>query len=122
MGLRTAPTAREGDQRSRFEPLARKDNEAVVVERRLDARECRGIDGATEIDSVNAGTEDFGDRLNPYFNSSGAISRGRISGISGKTMIAASISSIGTSMIIVSLSAKRIGTLATEQAIIRHSP
>jgi hypothetical protein len=36
---------------------------------------------------------------------SGEISRGRISGISGQTMIAASTSSIGTSMIIVSLSA-----------------
>ena len=36
---------------------------------------------------------------------SGEISRGRISGISGQTMIAASTSSIGTSMIIVSFSA-----------------
>ena len=40
-----------------------------------------------------------------YRKNSGEISRGRISGISGQTMIAASTSSIGTSMIIVSFSA-----------------
>ena len=40
-----------------------------------------------------------------YRRNSGEISRGRISGISGQTMIAASTSSIGTSMISVSFSA-----------------
>jgi hypothetical protein len=40
-----------------------------------------------------------------YRRNSGEISRGRISGISGQTMIAASTSNIGTSMIIVSFSA-----------------
>ena len=43
--------------------------------------------------------------FNAYFSSSGAISRGRMSGISGQMMIAASTRIIGTSMIIVSLSA-----------------
>src|SRR5260370_31659816 len=57
-----------------------------------------------------------------HFSSSGAISLGRIRGMSGQTMIAASMRSIGTSMIIVSLSANLIGTLATAQEIIRHSP
>src|SRR5258706_13448454 len=57
-----------------------------------------------------------------HFKSSGAISLGRISGMSGQTMIAASIRSIGTSMIIVSLSANLTGTLATAHEIIRHSP
>jgi hypothetical protein len=37
-------------------------------------------------------------------------------------MIAASISSIGTSMMSVSLSANLSGTLATAQEIIRHRP
>ena len=57
-----------------------------------------------------------------YFSSSGAISFGRMSGISGNRMIAASMSSIGTSMIAVSLSANLSGTFATAQEIIRHSP
>src|SRR5467141_3447109 len=43
--------------------------------------------------------------LAAHFRSSGAISLGRIRGMSGQTMIAASMRSIGTSMIIVSLSA-----------------
>src|SRR5262249_26037026 len=41
----------------------------------------------------------------PQRKNSGEISRGRSSGISGQAMIAASTSSIGTSMIIVSFSA-----------------
>src|SRR6185436_13657737 len=57
-----------------------------------------------------------------YFSNSGAISFGRMSGISGNRMIAASISSIGTSMIAVSLSANLSGTFATAQEIIRHRP
>ena len=57
-----------------------------------------------------------------YFSNSGAMSFGRMSGISGQMMMAASISSIGTSMIIVSFNAKRTGTLTTAQEIIRHSP
>src|SRR5256712_2553481 len=57
-----------------------------------------------------------------HFSNSGAISLGRIRGISGQMMIAASISSIGTSMIMVSLSANFSGTLATAQEIIRHRP
>src|SRR5262245_11451903 len=40
-----------------------------------------------------------------YFRNSGEISFGRISGISGKMMISASIASMGTSMITVSLRA-----------------
>ena len=40
-----------------------------------------------------------------YFRNSGRINRGRNSGISGQTISMASTSSIGTSMIIVSLSA-----------------
>src|SRR5207302_10607419 len=46
----------------------------------------------------------------PYLRSSGAISFGRINGISGQMMMAASITSIGTSMIVVSLSANLRGT------------
>ena len=57
-----------------------------------------------------------------YFRSSGATSLGRIRGMSGQTMIAASMRSMGTSMIIVSLSANLTGTLATAHEIIRHSP
>src|SRR5258708_15830327 len=57
-----------------------------------------------------------------HFSSSGAISLGRIRGISGQMMIAASISSMGTSMIIVSLSANLSGTLATAHEIMRHRP
>src|SRR5206468_4251235 len=55
-------------------------------------------------------------------SSSGAISFGRMSGISGNRMIAASMSSIGTSMIAVSLMANLSGTFATAQEIIRHRP
>ena len=40
-----------------------------------------------------------------YFRNSGRSQRGRISGISGQTIIAARTTSIGTSMIIVSFSA-----------------
>src|SRR5437016_2862095 len=57
-----------------------------------------------------------------HFKSSGATSLGRMSGISGQMMMAASISSIGISMIIVSLSANLSGTLATAHEIIRHKP
>src|SRR6267143_1452337 len=57
-----------------------------------------------------------------HFSNSGAISLGRIRGISGQMMIAASISSIGTSMIMVSLSANLRGTLATAHEIMRHKP
>src|SRR5438067_8835359 len=57
-----------------------------------------------------------------YFSSSGAMSFGRMSGILGQMMIAASMRSIGTSMISVSLSANLSGTLATAQEIIRHRP
>ena len=42
--------------------------------------------------------------------------------MSGQTIIAASTTIIGTSMIIVSLSAKRSGTPATAQEIIRQRP
>ena len=57
-----------------------------------------------------------------HLRNSGEIRRGRNSAISGQTMIAASTSSIGTSMIIVSLSAYRNRTLATAQEIIRQRP
>jgi hypothetical protein len=57
-----------------------------------------------------------------HFRSSGATSLGRMSGISGQMMIAASISSMGTSMIRVSLSANLSGTFAIAHEIIRHSP
>src|SRR5204863_1314848 len=49
-----------------------------------------------------------------HFSSSGATRRGRISGMSGQMMIAASMKTMGTSMMSVSLSAYRIGTPATE--------
>src|SRR5258708_18682296 len=57
-----------------------------------------------------------------HFRSSGAISFGRIRGISGQMMIAASMSSIGISMISVSFSANFSGTLATAHEIRRHRP
>ncbi len=57
-----------------------------------------------------------------HFKSSGATSFGRMSGISGQMMMAASINSIGTSMISVSLSANLSGTFATAHEIIRHRP
>ena len=42
--------------------------------------------------------------------------------ISGQMIVSASTASIGTSMIIMSFRTKIIRTLATAQAIIRHSP
>src|SRR5258705_4317476 len=57
-----------------------------------------------------------------HFKSSGATRRGRINGMSGQMMMAASMSNIGISMIRVSLRAYRIGTPATEQEIIRQRP
>ena len=60
--------------------------------------------------------------LSPYLSNSGETSRGRINGISGQMMIAQSTSSIGISMITVSLSAYFKGTLATAHEIIRHIP
>ena len=60
--------------------------------------------------------------LSPYLSNSGETSRGRINGISGQMMIAQSTSSIGMSMITVSLSAYFKGTLATAHEIIRHIP
>jgi len=47
---------------------------------------------------------------------------GKDQGDVGQTMIAASMRSMGTSMIIVSLSANLTGTFATAHEIIRHSP
>src|ERR1700741_5168677 len=57
-----------------------------------------------------------------HYSVPGGNSLGRKSGICGKTMIAASTSSIGTSMIITSFSASTMRILATAQAIIRHRP
>ena len=57
-----------------------------------------------------------------YFKNSGRSHRGSSSGISGHTIIMASTSSIGISMIIVSLRAKRNRTFAIAQEISRHNP
>ena len=57
-----------------------------------------------------------------YFIKSGETSLGNHKGISGQMIRAQSTSNIGTSMIIVSFSANFIGTLATEQEIIKHKP
>ncbi len=56
------------------------------------------------------------------FSSSGAMRRGRNRAMSGQTIIAASTTIIGTSMMSVSLSAKRNGTPAMAQAIMRQRP
>jgi hypothetical protein len=63
-----------------------------------------------------------GAAVSHHFRYSGEISLGKNNGISGHTMHAASTRSMGTSMIIVSLSANRSGTLATAQEIMRHRP
>jgi len=57
-----------------------------------------------------------------YLISSGEKNRGKNSTMSGNTMMASSTTSIGISMIMVSLMAKLIGTLATAHDIMRHMP
>jgi hypothetical protein len=57
-----------------------------------------------------------------YLISSGEKNRGKNSTMSGNTMMAISTTNIGISMIMVSLIAKLIGTLATAQDIMRHMP
>ncbi len=67
-------------------------------------------------------TAPFAPRLSDQFKNSGEIRLGRNSETFGHMMIKASTTSIGISMIIVSLIAERMLMPATEQAIIRHSP
>jgi hypothetical protein len=57
-----------------------------------------------------------------YRRNSGEMKDGRKSDTDGHMMTSASTSSIGISMIIVSLIASLILTPATEQAIMRHMP
>ena len=57
-----------------------------------------------------------------YLINSGEKNRGKNSTISGNTMMAIRTTNIGISMIMVSLMAKLIGTLATAHDIIRHMP
>jgi hypothetical protein len=53
---------------------------------------------------------------------SGAKNRGKNSTMSGNTMMAISTTNMGINMIMVSLIAKLMGTLATAHDIIRHMP
>src|SRR3954462_9575819 len=78
--------------------------------------ESPGMAASFETDRLQIGQEAA------YFNICGTISRGRNSDTSGQMISAASTSSIGISMITVSLSAKRSRTPAIEQAIIRQRP
>ena len=63
-----------------------------------------------------------GRSVTPYFKSSGAISLGRNSAMSGQMHSAISTRIIGTSMIIVSFNAYRSRTFAIAHEIIRHNP
>src|SRR5258708_1703770 len=118
--LGPAPGARKGRELARIEPLLRKDDEAVLMQRRFDAFEILQRPG--DIHTFDARAQHRRKRPHVHLSSSGAMSFGRMSGISGQMMIATSTSSIGTSIMSVSFNANRIGTLATAQQIMRQSP
>jgi hypothetical protein len=108
--LGRAEASRERDELRRHEALRAEHQHLAAEERFFDRGERRVVERVREVDALRleaeAGRErSRGEHRSAYFRNSGAKTFGTISGISGQTIIAASTSSIGTSMIIVSFSA-----------------
>ena len=63
VGLGPAPEPREGGEAARVEPLSRKHDEPVVVQRGFEAREIGRIRDTRKVDALDPCPEDFGERL-----------------------------------------------------------
>jgi hypothetical protein len=119
--LGPAEAAGEGEELRGLERLALHDQQRADEPRLLEVADGGGVERA-EIDAFDREAQRIGKLASDHLRKSGEMRRGITSGISGQMMIAASTSSIGISMMTVSLSAKRSRTFAIAQATRRQSP